>query len=42
MWNNELKNRTMDDMVRIVVEDGILPLFTNSIPGFSLQEHVDR
>ena len=41
MWNNELTIRTMDDMVRIVEEDGILPLFTNSIPGFSLEEHVD-
>lgn len=33
--------RTMDDMIKIVEEDGILPLFTNSIHGFSVEEHVD-
>lgn len=33
--------KTKEDMEEIVTEAGILPLFTNSIPGFSVEEHVD-
>ena len=33
--------RTKEDLKRAVEEMGILPLFTNSIPGFSVEEHVD-
>ena len=33
--------KTKEDMEEIVKEAGILPLFTNSIPGFSVEEHVD-
>ena len=40
MWNSDFTIRAMDDMVRIVEEEGILPLFTNSIPGFSAEEHT--
>ena len=33
--------RTQDDLVAAVEEFGIVPLFRNSIPGFSVEEHVD-
>ena len=31
---------TLEDLVRAVEQAGILPLFTNSLPGFSVEEHV--
>ena len=33
--------RTMDDLIRAVEEFGFLPFFTNSIEGFSVEEHID-
>lgn len=33
--------RTMADLVNAVEAFGFLPLFSNSIPGFSIEEHVD-
>ncbi len=33
--------QTKDDMCRAVDELGFLPLFTNSVSGFSVEEHVD-
>ena len=32
--------RTKKDLVKAVDEFGFVPLFTNSIPGFSVEEHV--
>ncbi len=32
--------RTKDDLIQAVQEFGIVPLFVNSIPGFSVEEHV--
>ena len=32
---------TKEDLINAVEEYGIVPLFTNSIPGFSIEEHVD-
>ncbi|MBQ3861091.1 MAG: hypothetical protein II779_11220, partial [Clostridia bacterium] len=31
---------TKDDLVRAVREFGFVPLFCNSVPGFSVEEHV--
>lgn len=31
---------TMEDLMQAVDEYGFLPLFTNSVPGFSIEEHV--
>ncbi|MBR3415103.1 MAG: hypothetical protein IKO92_02845 [Clostridia bacterium] len=33
--------KTQEDMERIVREVGVLPMFENSIRGFSVEEHVD-
>jgi len=33
--------RTQDDLVDAVERFGVVPLFRNSIPGFSVEEHVD-
>lgn len=33
--------RTKEDLTAAVEEYGILPLFRNSLPGFSIAEHVD-
>ncbi len=32
--------RTKDDLINAVQQMGILPLFQNSLPGFSVEEHV--
>lgn len=32
--------RTKDDLITAVQQMGILPLFQNSLPGFSVEEHV--
>ena len=37
----DLYIRTIDDLEQAVEELGFLPYFTNSIPGFSIEEHVD-
>ena len=34
--------RTMDDLTEAVERFGILPLFRNSMPGFSVEEHAAR
>ena len=33
--------RTMADLTQAVERFGVLPLFRNSIPGFSVEEHTD-
>ena len=38
---SDLYIRTMDDLTEAVEELGFLPFFDNSIPGFSIEEHVD-
>ena len=37
----DFRVRTQDDLVAAVEHFGIVPLFQNSIPGFSVEEHVD-
>ena len=37
----DFRVRTQDDLVDAVERFGIVPLFRNSIPGFSVEEHVD-
>lgn len=37
----DLYIRNQDDLMTGVMELGILPFFGNSIPGFSIEEHVD-
>ena len=32
--------RTKEDLVRAVQRYGFVPLFENSVPGFSVEEHV--
>ena len=39
---NDLWIRTKEDLVKAVQELGILPFFANSIPGFSIEEHVSQ
>lgn len=38
---NDLYIRTIENLEQAVEELGFLPYFTNSIPGFSIEEHVD-
>ena len=38
---NDLYISTIEDLKQAVEELGFLPYFTNSIPGFSIEEHVD-
>ena len=40
MTFNELYIRTIDDLKAAVDELGFVPFFENSIPGFSIEEHV--
>lgn len=41
MTFNELYIRNIDDLKAAVKELGFVPFFENSIPGFSIEEHVD-
>lgn len=38
---NDLYIRAIEDLKQAVEELGFLPYFSNSIPGFSIEEHVD-
>lgn len=38
---NDVHIRTFGDLKAAVQELGFLPYFTNSVPGFSIEEHVD-
>ena len=38
---NDLYIRSIEDLEQAVEELGFLPYFANSIPGFSIEEHVD-
>ena len=38
----DFRIRSKSDLVNVVNEIGFLPFFTNSIEGFSIEEHVDR
>ena len=42
MTINDLYIRTKDDLEEAVEGLGFLPFFTNSIPGFSIEEHVSE
>lgn len=33
--------RSKDDLIAVVQDFGFLPFFANSIPGFSIEEHID-
>ena len=37
----ELYVKTKEDLIRAVERFGFLPLFANSLPGFSIEEHAD-
>ena len=39
-WDNPLRIRTWQELINWINEVGFLPLFRNSIPGFSVEEHV--
>ena len=39
---NKLYIRTLQDLEEAVEAFGILPLFRNAIPGFSIEEHVAK
>ena len=39
-WDDPLRIRSWQELVNWVKEVGFLPLFKNSIPGFSAEEHV--
>ena len=41
MTFDDLYIRTIDDLKAAVTELGFVPFFENSIPGFSIEEHVD-
>ncbi len=30
-----------DDLAAMIQQTGILPFFTNSVPGWSVEEHID-
>lgn len=38
---NDIYIRNIDDLKNAVTELGFVPFFENSIPGFSIEEHVD-
>ena len=39
-WNDPFRIRTWEELVNWINEIGFLPLFANSIDGFSVEEHV--
>ena len=39
-WNDPFRIRTWEELVNWINEIGFLPLFANSIDGFSAEEHV--
>lgn len=39
-WDNPLRIRSWQELINWINEVGFLPLFRNSIPGFSVEEHV--
>lgn len=41
MTVNDIYIRTIEDLENAVTELGFLPFFENSLPGFSIEEHVD-
>ena len=41
MTIDDIYIRTIEDLENAVTELGFLPFFENSLPGFSIEEHVD-
>ena len=39
-WDNPLRIRSWQELINWIDEVGFLPLFRNSVPGFSVEEHV--
>jgi hypothetical protein len=41
-WDDPFRIRSWQELVNWVNEVGFLPLFANTVPGFSAEEHVHR
>lgn len=39
-WDDPLRIRTPEELIRYIDQVGFLPLFANEIPGFSVEDHV--
>ena len=39
-WDDPLRIRTPEELIRYIEQVGFLPLFANDIPGFSVEDHV--
>ena len=39
-WDDPLRIRIPEELIRYIDQVGFLPLFVNDIPGFSVEDHV--